>query len=39
MTIVTTYNYNTVDNIYVKHINVWDLRTNTVTLQTNTVLA
>ena len=38
--IVTTYNYNTVDNIYAKkHANVWDPRMSTVTLQTNIVLA
>jgi len=37
--IVTTYSYNTVDNIYAKHVNVWDPRAGTVTLQTNIVLA
>jgi len=40
MTFVTTFNCNTVDNIYVKkHVNVWDPRMSTETLQTNVVLA
>ena len=38
-TFVTTFNFNTVDNIYVKiHVKVWDPRMSTVTLQTNIVL-
>jgi len=28
-----------IDNIYAKHINVWDPRTSTVTLQSNIFLA
>jgi len=40
MTFVTTPNYSKVDNIYAKkHVNVWDPRMSTVTLQTNIVLA
>jgi len=40
MTFVTTSNCNKVDYIFVKkHVNVWDTRMSTVTLQTNIVLA
>ena len=40
MAFFTTSSRNTVDNIYVKkHVNVWDPRMSTVTLQTNIVLA
>ena len=39
MIFVTTFNCNTVDNIYAKHVNVWDLRMSTVTFQTNIFLA
>jgi len=40
MTFFTTSNYNKLDNIYVKkHVNIWDPRMSTVTLQTNIVLA
>ena len=37
--VFTTHNYNTVGNIYAKHVNVWDPRTSTVTLQTKIILA
>jgi len=39
MTFVTTSNCNTIDNIYVKNINVLYPRMSTVTLQTNIFLA
>jgi len=39
MTFVTTSDYNKVDNIHAEHVNVWDPRMSTVTLQTNIVLA
>jgi len=39
MTFVTTSNFNSVDNIYVKHVNVRDPRMSTMTLQKNIVLA
>jgi len=39
MTFVTTSSCNTIDNTFVKkHVNIWDPRTKTVTLQTNIVL-
>ena len=39
MAIVTTSNCNKVGNIYIKkHVNIWDPRMSTVTLQTNIVL-
>jgi len=40
MAFVTTSNYNKVDKIYFKkHVNVWDPKMSTVTLQTNIALA